>query len=366
MAEAIVVLNAGSSSLKFSLFARRDGGAVEPVVRGNVEGLYTAPRFVGKDPSGDAARGAFLGRRREARSRWGARTRSGISTSAASPSIGYVAWVTVSCMAGSTTHSPFASMPRSWQTSEQLIPLAPLHQAHNLAPIRALLERSPPLPQVACFDTAFHSGAPAVARAFALPKAITERGVRRYGFHGLSYEHIANVLAATSTLAPRVAEPSCCTLVTARACVQSTTVSSVATTMGFTAADGLPMGTRCGSLDPGVMLYLLDELKMDARAIEKLIYQESGLLGVSGISSDMRTLEASRGARRARCDRPLHLSDPPRAGFARCCARWRGCHRVHGGHWGEQYRFAGARVPRRTVARHRARRRRQRGGRAAH
>jgi acetate kinase len=175
---------------------------------------------------------------------------------------------------------------------EKYVPLAPLHQPHNLAPIRVLLERSPGLPQVACFDTAFHSSAPAVAQAFALPKSITERGVRRYGFHGLSYEYIAQTLPGTD---PRAAAgrtvvlhlgngASMCAMAGGR---------SVASTMGFTAADGLPMGTRCGNLDPGVMLYLMDELAMDARAIEKLIYQQSGLLGVSGISSDMRTLEAS-------------------------------------------------------------------------
>ena len=155
-----------------------------------------------------------------------------------------------------------------------------------------LLERSPQLPQVACFDTAFHSGAPPVAQAFALPKAITDRGVRRYGFHGLSYEYIAQVLPQYDERAARGKTvvlhlgngSSMCAMAGGR---------SMASTMGFTAADGLPMGTRCGNLDPGVVLYLMDELKMDARAIEKLIYQQSGLLGMSGISSDMRTLEAS-------------------------------------------------------------------------
>ncbi len=175
---------------------------------------------------------------------------------------------------------------------EKYIPLAPLHQPHNLAPIRALLERSPQLPQVACFDTAFHRGAPAVAQAFALPKTITDRGVRRYGFHGLSYEYVASVLPQYDARAARGRTvvlhlgngSSMCAIADGH---------SVASTMGFTAADGLPMGTRCGNLDPGVILYLMDELRMDARAIEKLIYQQSGLLGVSGISSDMRTLEAS-------------------------------------------------------------------------
>jgi acetate kinase len=175
---------------------------------------------------------------------------------------------------------------------DQLVPLAPLHQPHNLAPIRALMKLRPGLPQVACFDTAFHATQPVLAQSFALPPEITSRGVRRYGFHGLSYEYVASVLpsvdaraAAGRTIVFHLGNgSSMCALSQGR---------SVASTMGFTAVDGLPMGTRCGSIDPGVILYLMDELAMDARAIEKLIYQQSGLLGVSGISSDMRTLLAS-------------------------------------------------------------------------
>jgi acetate kinase len=172
---------------------------------------------------------------------------------------------------------------------ERLVPLAPLHQPHNLAPIRTLLERSPELPQVACFDTAMHRSNPAVAQMFALPFELTESGVRRYGFHGLSYEYIASVLprfdaraAQGKTVVLHLGNgASMCALQAGR---------SVASTMGFTAVDGLPMGTRSGALDPGVVLYLMDERGMDARAVEKLVYQESGLLGVSGVSSDMREL----------------------------------------------------------------------------
>ncbi|MNS83393.1 Acetate kinase [compost metagenome] len=175
---------------------------------------------------------------------------------------------------------------------DSLCPLAPLHQPHNLKPIRILAERRPELPQVVCFDTAFHRAQPEVAQAFALPAEISARGVRRYGFHGLSYEYIASVLpsvdagaAAGRTIVAHLGNgSSMCALVAGR---------SVASTMGFTAVDGLPMGTRCGSLDPGVILYLISELGMDARAIEDLIYRKSGLLGVSGLSSDMRALLAS-------------------------------------------------------------------------
>jgi acetate kinase len=173
-----------------------------------------------------------------------------------------------------------------------LAPLAPLHQPHNLKPIEILAELRPSLPQVACFDTAFHRLQPEVAQSYALPECITAGGVRRYGFHGLSYEYVASVLpqfdakaAAGRTVVAHLGNgSSLCGMVAGR---------SVASTMGFTAVDGLPMGTRCGSLDPGVVLYLLDELKMDARAIEELLYKQSGLLGVSGLSSDMRTLLAS-------------------------------------------------------------------------
>jgi acetate kinase len=172
---------------------------------------------------------------------------------------------------------------------EKLIPLAPLHQPHNLVPIRIVAERLPELPQVACFDTAFHATQPEVANAFALPAAITERGVKRYGFHGLSYEYIASVLP---DLKPKVAAGRVVVahLGNGASMCAMRAGKSMATTMGFTAADGLPMGTRCGSIDPGVILYLMDELNMGAREIEKLIYQQSGLLGVSGVSSDMRTL----------------------------------------------------------------------------
>jgi acetate kinase len=175
---------------------------------------------------------------------------------------------------------------------EAFIPLAPLHQPHNLAPISRALERAPDLPQVACFDTSFHRTQPDVAQMFALPANLREAGVMRYGFHGLSYEYIASVLPK---VAPQAAKGRCVVLHLGNGASMCALEAgrSVASTMGFTAVEGLPMGTRCGSLDPGVILYLMDQRGMDARSIEKLIYSQSGLLGVSGISSDMRTLLAS-------------------------------------------------------------------------
>jgi len=290
MPDVIAVLNAGSSSVKFSVFAERDG-ALELTVRGQAEGLYTSPRFTAKD-----AKGAMLGEQA-----WG----EGVQLGHGGALDHLVAFLRTEFSGhrlvgvghrvvhgGVEYTSPVRIDATVLKALEKYVPLAPLHQPHNLAPIRELLERSPQLPQVACFDTAFHSRAPAVAQAFALPRAITDLGVRRYGFHGLSYEYIAHVLPQFDERAARGKTvvlhlgngSSMCAIADGR---------SVASTMGFTAADGLPMGTRCGNLDPGVILYLLDELKMDARAIEKLIYQQSGLLGMSGISSDMRTLEAS-------------------------------------------------------------------------
>jgi acetate kinase len=176
---------------------------------------------------------------------------------------------------------------------EALVPLAPLHQPHHIAAIRAVAATAPAVPQVACFDTAFHRTQPRRAQEFALPRESTEKGIRRYGFHGLSYEYIVSVLPQ---IAPDNARgklivahlgngASLCAIEDGR---------SIATTMGFTPVDGLVMGTRTGALDPGVILYLLQHERLDAPAIEKLLYEQSGLLGVSGLSSDMRTLLASR------------------------------------------------------------------------
>ncbi len=287
MPDAIAVLNAGSSSLKFSLFAER-GDALELTARGQTEGLYTAPRFVAKDRHGKTLSekswgdGVKLGHDGALdhlvafqRAEFGKQSLTGVGHRVVHGGLEY--------------SRPVRVDPTVLSALEKYVPLAPLHQPHNLAPIRALLGRAPELPQVACFDTAFHRAQPEVAQAFALPRSITDRGVRRYGFHGLSYEYIAQALPTydEKAAAGRVVVlhlgngSSMCAITNGR---------SVASTMGFTAVDGLPMGTRCGSLDPGVILYLLDELKMDARGIEKLIYQQSGLLGVSGISSDMRAL----------------------------------------------------------------------------
>ena len=297
MERAIAVLNAGSSSLKFSIFFDRDG-QLQPVFRGQLDGLFTTPRFLVRDQAGETAgernwpEGTRLGHEGaighlfdwadEQKKRLG-----GQRLAAAGHRVGH---------GGLKYSEPVRIDDGVVAELERLIPLAPLHQPYNLAPIKALRERRPDMPQVACFDTAFHRTQPATAQAFALPRVYTEKGVRRYGFHGISYEYIASVLpqydaraAAGRVIVAHLGNGS--SLCALRNC------RSVATTMGFSSLDGLPMGTRCGSLDPGVILLLLDHLHMDARAIEALLYKESGLLGVSGISSDMRTLLTSSNPR---------------------------------------------------------------------
>jgi acetate kinase len=293
MERAIAVLNAGSSSLKFSIFFDRDG-QLHLLFRGQLDGLFTTPRFLVRDQAGETAgerswpEGTRLGHEgaiehlfqwaEEQKRRLGGQRLAAVGHRVGHGGLKYLEPVRIDA-------GVLAEL-------ERLIPLVPLHQPYNLAPIKALRERRPELPQVACFDTAFHRTQPAVAQAFALPRAYTEKGIRRYGFHGISYEYVASVLPQYDSWAAggRVVVAhlgngsSLCALRNGR---------SVATTMGFSSLDGLPMGTRCGSIDPGVILLFLDHLHLDARAIEAMLYKESGLLGVSGISSDMRTLLAS-------------------------------------------------------------------------
>lgn len=290
MRDAILVLNAGSSSVKFSLYAGDEAGdAPGPLLRGQIDRLAGPARFVATDRTG-----AVVGARdwpRQAVLTHAAAIRYLLDFIARDASHRLVAVGHRVVHGGAAFAAPVRIDAAVLAQLERLTPRAPLHQPHNLAPIKVIAERAPTLPQVACFDTAFHCTQQPVAQAFGLPLEITERGVRRYGFHGLSYEYIAEALPRFDAAAARgrvvVAHlgngASMCAMLAGK---------SVASTMGFTALDGLLMGTRGGALDPGVVLYLLDELAMDARAIEKLLYHRSGLLGVSGVSSDMRTLLA--------------------------------------------------------------------------
>lgn len=294
MRSAILVLNAGSSSLKFSLYGMR-GAAMQVFLHGAIDGLPSAPHFIAQETGG-----AVVGEQRWAtpmdHDRATAHALSFALSRAPEDALAAVGHRVVH--GGTTFAGPVLVDDPVLAALEALVPLAPLHQPHNLAPIRALRAQAPDLPQVACFDTAFHRGQPAVAQAFALPARITDRGVHRYGFHGLSYESIARRLVDVDPDAARGRTivlhlgngASLCAMKGGR---------SVATSMGFTALDGLPMGTRCGAIDPGVVLHLMEAFGMDARAVGHLLYHESGLLGVSGISSDMRVLESSDDPRAA-------------------------------------------------------------------
>lgn len=291
MSDAILVLNAGSSSLKFAAFVADKGGELELTVGGNLEELYGTARFRAR-----AADGSVAGEHA-----WPAE-----SPPRHEGALDFLfAWLRdydkdarLTAVGHRVVHggieysAPTRINAEVLATLERFVPLAPLHQPHNLLPIKLLQARRPELPQVACFDTAFHRSSPPLAQAYALPKWLSDKGVRRYGFHGTSYQHIASALprydgraAGGKTIVMHLGNgASMCALANGQ---------SIASTMGFTAVEGLPMGTRCGSVDPGVLLYLMQQLNMDASQIESLIYKESGLLGVSGVSSDMRVLLAS-------------------------------------------------------------------------
>jgi acetate kinase len=290
----IGVINAGSSSVKFSFYEgerRILGGQVDGI------GAHLSASAIG--PNGEKLEPPDLGTKAPtvpsevlpAILPW-ARERLGDRRLAA---LGH------RVVHGGLHHSrPARVTPELLAELEALVPLAPLHEPHNLAPIKMAMTLNPELPQVACFDTAFHRTAPEVEQAFALPYSFYEEGIRRYGFHGLSYEYIASVLPER---APEIANGR---VVVAHlgngcsACAMRNRIS-IATTMGFTALDGLPMGTRCGELDAGVVLHLLQQKGMSAEALVDLLYRRSGMLGLSGISSDFRELLAG---------------DNPRARFA--------------------------------------------------
>ncbi len=289
MREPVLVINAGSSSIKFSAFETLADRSLSANAHGQVEGIGTSPHLEVNDPHGNkladgpvASEGHAAGI--AAIHDWFA---AHVGSEVGFDGVGH------RVVHGGVTYSePVLIDSKVMADLEALIPLAPLHEPHHIAAIRAISAFAPKAPQIACFDTAFHRKQPAVAQEFAIPRELTAKGVRRYGFHGLSYEYIVSVL-------PEVM-PDCAKgkvvvahLGNGASMCAIDRGQSIAATMGFTAVDGLPMGTRTGALDPGVILYLLQHERMDAQAIEQLIYLRSGLLGVSGISNDMRTLLAS-------------------------------------------------------------------------
>jgi acetate kinase len=285
MDDYALVLNAGSSSLKFCLFQRPASEAWRLEARGQIEGIGTSPRLSVKGERGESldnkdvsvrdgheAVGALAG---WLRSRYGGSNVLGIGHRVVH--------------GGSRFTAPTIVNEQVLAQLHELVPLAPLHQPYNLAAIEAVFERLPGVPQVACFDTSFHRGQPEVAQLIPLPREFRQAGLQRYGFHGLSYEYIASVLPQ---VAPKIANgrvivahlgsgASLCALRDGK---------SVDSTLGFTALDGLCMGTRPGALDPGVVLHLFQTLKLSTSEVESLLYKKSGLLGISGISTDMRDL----------------------------------------------------------------------------
>ena len=295
MTASVLVINAGSSSVKFQLFAAASPDRIELITKGQMDGIGTRPRLQAKD-----AEGRIL-----VDQKWSANDVGSIQ-GALDRSIPFLREQVGGKLPAAVGHrvvhggphydAPVLVDDAVLKRLEELAPLAPLHQLNNLAPIKAVQRKHPELPQIACFDTAFHRGHPDVADRYALPEQLYRDGVRRYGFHGLSYEYIASSLPM---VAPEIAGgrvlvahlgsgASMCALVAGK---------SIESTMGFTALDGLPMGTRPGQLDPGVVLYLLAEKGMGADAVQDLLYRECGLKGLSGISNDVRDLLSNRSPR---------------------------------------------------------------------
>ena len=290
MDDYALVFNAGSSSLKFCVYGRPKGEAWHLDARGQIEGIGTSPRLRVKDGAGASLADQPLDKAVSD----GRRALDSLTTWLRSKyGDGRVLGVGHRVVHGGMRHgAPTIVTPQILEELRQLNPLAPLHQPHNLAAIEAVMERLPGVPQVACFDTGFHRGQPAVAEVIPLPRDLRRSGVQRYGFHGLSYEYIASVLpqVAPEIAAGRVlvahlgSGASLCALRNGK---------SVDHSLGFTALDGLCMGTRPGALDPGVVLYLFQGLGLSVQEVETVLYKKSGLLGISGISNDMRELLGS-------------------------------------------------------------------------
>jgi acetate kinase len=290
MADTILVVNAGSSSIKFQLFAITTQHALDRRLKGQIDGIGTRPHLIAKDANGTCVIDQSwsteeVGELHQALDKLIIFLRDHVGRLPVA--IGHRV-----VHGGPDFSAPTVVNALTMHRLEKFIPLAPLHQPNNLEPIKIVLERQPQLLQVACFDTAFHRGHPEVADRYALPQDLYDEGVRRYGFHGLSYEFIAKRLR---DLAPDVAEgrvlvahlgsgTSMCALNAGK---------SIDSTMGFTALDGLPMGTRPGQLDPGVVLYLISQKGMSAEQAEHFLYHDCGLKGLSGISNDVRDLIAS-------------------------------------------------------------------------
>jgi acetate kinase len=283
--DTLLVVNAGSSSVKFQVFAV-EGGAPKRLIKGQVDGIRTRPRLRAADQTAlfeQSYAADEIPDVATAMQTAGAWLRDAYSFEPMAVGHRVV-------HGGPHYHQPVMIDAEILDRLESNVPLAPLHQPNNLAPIRALVARYPTLPQVACFDTAFHRGHDPIVDHYAIPEYLYRKGIRRYGFHGLSYEYVASQLRSVAPEAARGRVivghfgngASMCALSNGR---------SIETTMGFTALDGLPMGTRSGQIDPGVVLYLIDQAKMSSQEVQSLLYGACGLMGLSGRSSDVRELE---------------------------------------------------------------------------
>ncbi len=291
MTGAIVVINAGSSSIKFSLFSGEQRPTRQYLFcEGQCAGIGHRTHFTANDGAGAPLHDEYLSEGATHEDALAALLRWLEQRFRQQPLIAAGHRVV---HGGAIYKGPVRIDAKVVAELTRLIPLAPLHEPHHLAAIAVISKLHPDLPQIACFDTSFHHTQPEVAAAFALPRRLSDQGIRRYGFHGLSYEYIASVLP--DIVGPQTAQGRVVVAHLGRGASMCALKQrkSVATTMGFTALDGLPMGRRCGSLDPGVVLYLMEEKKMTAAAVSDLLYQSSGLFGVSGLSDDMKTLLAS-------------------------------------------------------------------------
>ncbi len=285
--EAILVVNAGSSSVKFQAFAVRGGAALERLIRGEMDGIGSRPRLRAR--GGDNKLLVDQTYTPESVPDVVTAMRVAGAWLKESKAFDLVAVGHRVVHGGPEYDRPVLVDRKVLTNLKRYIPLAPLHQPNNLAPIETLFDRFPQLPQVACFDTAFHRGHSAVADRFAIPEQYYAEGVRRYGFHGLSYEYIAGRL---HEVAPSIARGRVIVahLGSGASMCAISDGHSVESTMGFTALDGLPMGTRCGQIDPGILLYLLTEKGMSTDAVQDFLYKKSGLSGMSGVSNDVREL----------------------------------------------------------------------------
>jgi acetate kinase len=289
--DALLVVNAGSSSVKFNVYVLGAGEGLFLMSRGQMDGIGTRPRLRARDDRGatlidTSFTAGEVPDLAEATSRVAGWLR-GRYADADLVAVGHRV-----AHGGAVFAAPVAVDGSVLTVLERFVPLAPVHQPHHLRPIRMLAQRFPGLLQVACFDTAFHRAHPGVADRYALPDTLYQEGIRRYGFHGLSYEYVAGRLLQ---MAPEIAGGAVvvCHLGSGASMCAIKDGRSVDSTMGFTALDGLPMGTRCGQLDPGVILYLLTEKGYRTEDVENLLYRQAGLRGLSGISNDVRELLAS-------------------------------------------------------------------------